>query len=138
MKHQRYSGLLQVGPSKARLCGFAGFGFGLALFEHAGDHLNHYQALAGGHGSAVAFGSIQEMQSDLVRNELGPSGELASSTAIPRDVTAQFIVGVFMVVLAWWLDGGAKLPPKSIDAMFRRLVTGGVRMTAQLENAVSE
>jgi hypothetical protein len=27
-----------------------------------------------------------------------------------------------MAVLTWWLDGGAKLPPKRMDAMFRRLV----------------
>jgi hypothetical protein len=26
-----------------------------------------------------------------------------------------------MAVLTWWLDGGAKLPPQHIDAMFRHL-----------------
>jgi hypothetical protein len=29
-------------------------------------------------------------------------------------------------VLTWWLDGGAKLPPQQIDAMFRRLATEGI------------
>jgi hypothetical protein len=29
-------------------------------------------------------------------------------------------------VLTWWLDGGAKLPPKRVDAMFRRFATEGI------------
>jgi hypothetical protein len=31
-----------------------------------------------------------------------------------------------MAVMTWWLDGGAKLPPKRIDAMFRRLAAEGI------------
>jgi hypothetical protein len=31
-----------------------------------------------------------------------------------------------MAVLTWWLDGGAKLPPNRIDAMFRRLAIEGI------------
>jgi hypothetical protein len=30
-----------------------------------------------------------------------------------------------MAVLARWLDGGAKLAPREVDAMFRRLATEG-------------
>jgi hypothetical protein len=38
----------------------------------------------------------------------------------------QYVVGGYMAVLTWWLDGGAKLPPHRIDAMFRRLATEGI------------
>jgi len=31
-----------------------------------------------------------------------------------------------MAVLTWWLDGGAKLAPEQIDAIFRSLATRGV------------
>jgi hypothetical protein len=31
-----------------------------------------------------------------------------------------------MAVMTWWLDGGAKLPPKCVDAMFRHLATEGI------------
>jgi len=31
-----------------------------------------------------------------------------------------------MAVMTWWLDGGAKLPPQRIDAMFRRLAMDGI------------
>ena len=43
-----------------------------------------------------------------------------------------------MVVLAWWLDSSAKLSPKTIDAMFRRLATAGVGTSADVKNPVAE
>ena len=45
---------------------------------------------------------------------------------IPREVVIQYVVGAYMAVLTWWLDGGARLPPQRIDAMFRHLATKGV------------
>ena len=92
--------------------GPATFGFSLTLFEHARDHPRHYQALAGGRGSAVAFATIRESLSDLVRRELAATDDEGSAYAVPREVAAQFVVGAYMAVLAWWLDGGAKFRPK--------------------------
>src|SRR6266478_4232318 len=85
-------------------------GFSLTMFEHARDHADHYRALVGGRGGAVSLGRIRQILSDLVRDELA----------------VQYLVGAFMAVMTWWLDGGAKLPPKRIDAMFRRLATEGI------------
>jgi hypothetical protein len=34
-------------------------------------------------------------------------------------------------VLTWWLDGGAKLSPERMDAMFRRLAAEGVPALAR-------
>ncbi|MCV9960322.1 TetR family transcriptional regulator C-terminal domain-containing protein [Pararhizobium sp. BT-229] len=45
--------------------------------------------------------------------------------AIPRELVVQYVVGAHMAVLTWWLDGGMKLPPDQIDAMFRQLVSEG-------------
>jgi hypothetical protein len=36
------------------------------------------------------------------------------------------MVGAFMGVVAWWLDGGAKLPIERIDDMFRHLASEGM------------
>ena len=44
----------------------------------------------------------------------------------PRELAVQYIVGAFMAVLTWWLDGGAKLPPQRINAVFQRLATDGI------------
>lgn len=100
--------------------------FSLPLFEHARDHLHVYQALAGSRGRTVALGTIRQMLSDLVRDELSAAAENNSPDLTPRELAVQYIVGAYMAVLTWWLDGGAKLPAQRIDTIFRRLATGGI------------
>ncbi len=105
-------------------------GFSLTMFEHARDHRDTYRALVGGRGGAVALGSIRQMLSDLMRDELAAADETTleknDGEVIPRELVVQHVVGAYMAVLTWWLDGGAKLPPPRIDAMFRRLAIDGV------------
>src|SRR5882724_919932 len=101
-------------------------GFSLTMFEHARDHLDLYRALVGGRGGAIALGTIRQILSDLVRNELAAAATKKSADAIPRELVVQYVVGAFMAVMTWWLDGGAKLPPQRVDAMFRHLATQGI------------
>ena len=101
-------------------------GFSLAMFEHARDHLDLYRALAGGRGGAVALGAISQILSDLIRSELALTTDAKSADHVPRDVVVQYVVGAFMAVMTWWLDGGAKLPPQRVDAMFRQLACDGI------------
>ena len=82
--------------------------------------------LVGGRGGAVAHGATRQLLSDLVRNELAATADKKSADMIPRELAVQYVVGAFMAVMTWWLDGGAKLPPRRIDAMFRRLATEGI------------
>ena len=103
-------------------------GFSLTMFEHARDHLDLYRALVGGHGGAVSLGQIRQILSDLVRNELAATIGKNSADTVPRELVVQYIVGAFMAVMTWWLDGGAKLPPERIDAIFRRLATEGITL----------
>jgi AcrR family transcriptional regulator len=101
-------------------------GFSLTMFEHARDHIDLYRALVGGRGGSVSLGQIRKILSDLVRNEFAATVGKESADVIPRELVVQYVVGAYMAVLTWWLDGGAKLPPKQIDAMFRRLATEGI------------
>lgn len=101
-------------------------GFSLAMFEHARDHLGLYRALVGSRIGTIALGTIREILSDLVRDELVITASKASKEAVPREVVVQHIVGAYMAVLTWWLDKGAKIPPERIDTMFRRLATEGL------------
>ncbi len=73
--------------------------------------------------------TIRQILSDLIRNELAATAAKASADAVPRELVVQYVVGAFMSVMTWWLDGGAKLPPHRIDAMFRRLATEGITMS---------
>lgn len=102
------------------------FGFSLAMFEHAREHLGNYRALVGGRGGTVSLGSIRKLLSDLVRRELAATDDKPGADIAPRELVVQYVVGAYMAVLTWWLDGGAKLPPQRMDAMFRRLAVEGV------------
>jgi AcrR family transcriptional regulator len=104
-------------------------GFSLAMFEHARDHIDLYKALVGGRGGAIALGTIRQILSDLIRNELAATVDKKSADVIPRELVVQYVVGAFMAVMTWWLDGGAKLPPQRIDVMFRRLATEGIMLS---------
>ena len=95
------------------------------MFEHARDHLDSYRALVGGRGGAVTLGTIRQILSDLMRNEIGETTG-RDSAAVPREFVVQFVVGAYMTVLTWWLDGGANLAPQHMDALFRRLATEGI------------
>lgn len=101
-------------------------GFSLAMFEHARGHMDLYKALVGGRGGGIALGTIRQILSDLVRNELATTVDRKSAEIIPRELVVQYVVGAFMAVMTWWLDGGARLPPHHVDAMFRRLATDGI------------
>ncbi len=101
-------------------------GFSLGMFEHARDHLENYRALVGGRGGDISLGTIRKILSNLVSDELANAGAKKSADVIPRELVVQYIVGAYMAVLIWWLDGGAKLPHKRVDAMFRRLATEGI------------
>jgi AcrR family transcriptional regulator len=100
--------------------------FSLPMFEHAREHVEAYRALVGTRGGEVALGAIREILSDLLRRELSANASEKPVDVMPRELVIQIVVGTYMTVLTWWLDGGAKLPPHQIDAMFRRLATKGL------------
>jgi AcrR family transcriptional regulator len=100
-------------------------GFSLAMFEHAREHMHLYRALVGSKGGAIALDTIRRTLCEFVRGELATI-EGKGTTDIPRELIVQYIVGAYMAVLTWWLDGGAKLAPERIDAMFQGLATRGL------------
>ncbi len=104
-----------------------GLGFSLAMFEHAGDHVDVYKALIGEHGGTVAQNHIRQIIAELVRKDLSAILEHDRAGEMPRELVAQHIVGSFMATLVWWLDGGAKLRPERVDEVFRQLIMHGVK-----------
>src|SRR5258708_36100532 len=58
------------------------FGFSLAMFEHARDHIQLYRAMAGGRGGAIALGKIRQILFDLVRDELAATDDKNSTDAV--------------------------------------------------------
>ena len=107
--------------------GAAPFGLSLRMFEHGRDHLNHYRALVGSRTGKMALDKIRQILCDLVRKELVAGTDLPDAR---REIAVQYVVGAYMSVLTWWLDTGARQPPAEIDAVFRRLITEGIRPPA--------
>jgi AcrR family transcriptional regulator len=109
-----------------------GFGFSLALLEHAHSHLALYQAIVGRKSGSVVLQRIQAMVADLVRGELAARerGGSGAAAARQRDLAVQYVTGAFMAVLTWWLDHGARLEAEEVDAQFRHLVMHGLARSA--------
>lgn len=99
--------------------------FSPMMFEHARGHVKLYQALVGSGDGAIALSTIRQTLCEFVRGELVETGS-KDSKKVSVELTVQCIVGAYMALLTWWLDGGAKLPPHQMDEIFRRLMTKGV------------
>lgn len=102
----------------------APLGFSLAMFEHARGHLHLYRALFGTTGGVVALSTIRDILQDEVRKD--PWFANRSSKAKTDEMAVQFAVGALMSVLTWWLDNGAVIEPREIDARFRQMIGAGV------------
>jgi AcrR family transcriptional regulator len=101
-------------------------GFSLTMFEHARDHIHLYRALMGSQGGSVALGTIRQVLCDCVRGELAVTRDKNGKDGIPNELIVEYVVGGYMAMLTRWLDGGAKLPPAKIDAIFRRVAIEGI------------
>jgi AcrR family transcriptional regulator len=111
--------LLDEGCAKA-----GAFAFSRTVFEHARNYLHVYRALSRNRGGAVALAKIREIVRELVRQDLAACP--GATSVMPRELAIEHLVGAYMSLLTWWLDGGAKMPPEQIDAAFRRLTLAGV------------
>jgi AcrR family transcriptional regulator len=97
--------------------------FSLPMFEHASGHIDHYRALVGSRGGPVALAAIRQILAEQLIAELAVNG---TDNAVPTRFVVEFLLGAYMAVLTWWLDGGAKLPPQQMDAMYQRLALDGL------------
>ncbi len=103
-----------------------GLGFGLALFQHAREHVDLYRALIGGRGEGIALDGIRRILADLVRKELEATADGGCREAIAREVAVQYTVGAYMAVLTWWLERGAEPSPERVNEMLRWLTARGM------------
>ena len=102
-----------------------GLAFSAIMLEHARDHIHLHRSLLGNRGGSIAFGMIRQIICDLVRDEFA-AADRNGKDAAPREMVVEYVVGAYMAVLNWWLDGGAKLAPQQVDALFQRLTVEGI------------
>lgn len=99
--------------------------FSPMMFEHARGRVKVYRALVGSRDGAIALSTIRQTLCEFVRDELVKTGS-KDSNKVPVEFIVQCVVGAYMALLTWWLDGGAKLSPHQMDEIFQRLMTGGI------------
>ena len=97
--------------------------FSLTMLEHARGHAHLHRSL-GNRGTTIVLDKIRQILCDLVRAEFATVEK--GKDAPPREFVVQYIVGAYMAVMSWWLEGGATLAPEQVDVMLRRLATEGL------------
>ena len=100
-------------------------GFSLPMFEHACSYRPVYRAMIGKQSGAVVRKEIQQLLTNLVRDELAL---LAPSEATPvaSEIVVQYVVSAFMGLLAWCADHDTPATAAEIDAIFQQLTMPGV------------
>jgi AcrR family transcriptional regulator len=113
------------GTGSDRMLGFSRF-----MTAHLAEQRILYQALMRGRAGPILLDFIRHALCDIVRSELAP-GTRSSKAPLDDELSVQFVVGGYMSVLTWWLDRGAKEPPKVIEAGFRQMALNGLSMSGK-------
>src|SRR5262245_32197205 len=101
-------------------------GFSLAMFEHALSYRRVYRALIGKQSGAVMVRHMQEMLTDVVREELAALAPRDDTVPIPLEIVVQYTVSVFMGLLSWWADHEPPYTAAHMDTIFQQLTLPGV------------
>ena len=123
----------ELAEAQSRAAPGARLTFSLPMFEHARAHLEDYRALKRSRGGKVVLERIREIVSERVRSELATHG--IGGPKMDLGVMREYLVGAYLAVLTWWLDDGARIAPRAVDSMFRRLAgpafEGGIASAAE-------
>jgi AcrR family transcriptional regulator len=98
----------------------------LVLFRHVLDYRQLYLALVWGHGIDVTMKHLQAHLCRYVENQLVALASPNAALSVPLPLLANFVVGTFLSLLRWWLDGNPQYTPEQIDIMFWRMVEPGI------------
>lgn len=99
-------------------------GFSLAMFEHAQEYRRVNRAMLGSSAEVVVRRQIHSVLAAMVRRELQLEWQRRKrgSGPVSPELLSHFLVSSFVSVLMWWLNSRNPMPPKDIDAAYRRLV----------------
>jgi AcrR family transcriptional regulator len=99
--------------------------FSLAMFEHACSYRQVYRALVGKQSGAVVRQRMQQLLTELVRNELAPLSPPGAAPSVSPEIVAQYVVSSFMGLLMWCVDHETPDTPAEMDAIFQQLTLPG-------------
>ena len=105
----------------------------LALFfEQVGAHHHLYKALVRGGGIDLLYRKGHERLRRNIQQHLEELLPVGQTPAVPLPLVADYMAGVILTMLKWWLDHEMPYTPAQMDALFQQLVLPGVQATLHL------
>lgn len=99
--------------------------FSLPLLRHVHEQRRLLPALLAGGGRTPVLRQIEQVLTEVVREELTDSG--AHDGRISVDAMARYAVGAYLALMEWWLNSQPQMPPEEADRIFHTLVAPGLR-----------
>jgi AcrR family transcriptional regulator len=100
-----------------------GEGWSRALLAHVSEFRSLYAAVSGIAAGDVLRVAIRRIMVAFIAQRLAPAPD------IPPELQAWHVTAVFMTVISWWLDRQPDLDVDTVDALFRRLISGEAHLT---------
>ena len=97
--------------------------FSLPMLNHVREVRELFCALAGKQHGAPVQRQLHVMLTDLVRETLETE---AAPAQLPAALVAESIVGAFLSLAIWWMNGHEELSAEAVDRVFRSLFTPGL------------
>jgi len=97
------------------------------LFAHIGSQKKLYRALADCGRLNDFFDLAQGYFARGIEQRLVESGHLPKLQQGELGARASALAGSLLSLLRWWLDRGAKEPPRAMDELFHRMVWSGLQ-----------
>jgi AcrR family transcriptional regulator len=96
------------------------------MFDHIGNQNKLYRVLSDSGQIKDFFELAEGYFTRGIERRLAESGRLAKVPQRELAARASALAGSLLSLLRWWLDRGEKETPQAMDAMFHRMVWGGV------------
>jgi len=97
------------------------------MFAHIGSQKKIYRALADSGRLNDFFDLAQGYFARGIEQRLVESGRLPKLPQRELGARASALAGSLLSLLRWWLDRGAKEPPRAMDELFHRMVWSGLQ-----------
>jgi AcrR family transcriptional regulator len=97
------------------------------MFAHIGNQKKVYRALADCGRLNDFFDLAQGYFARGIEQRLAESGRLQKCPRHELGARASALAGSLLSLLRWWLDRGAKEPPRAMDELFHRMVWSGLQ-----------
>lgn len=86
--------------------------FAEPLLVHCHENRRIFRALVGQRSAQVVQRKFRALLVELVKDDLGPD---------TPELTAHFVAGALLELVAWWLDARSPMTPEQLAARFRDL-----------------